>query len=475
MANFNDLINIIKINQQMKDEDLFIIGEAYKFAENAHRAQKRISGEDYIQHSLKVAIILAKMKSDFITIAAGLLHDVPEDTNFTLQDIEKVFGKEISSLVEGITKLGKIKYRGIVRYAENLRKMFIAMAADIRTILIKLADRIHNLKTINALPHYKQQRIALETLEIYSPIANRLGIGKMRDVLENLAFPIVYPQEYEWVKTIISEKILAKEKYLKEIQVIIKEKIQNENIKIINCAGRIKKPYSLWKKLQKYNNDISKIYDLIALRIIVENISDCYIVLGIIHNLWKPLSDRIKDYIAKPKPNHYQSIHTTVFCEKGEIVEFQIQTLEMFKESEYGVAAHWYYKEKENILDKKLSWVKELVKWQKEIEDNTQYLKFLKSDIFQNRIFVFTPKGDVIDLPEDSTPIDFAFHIHTDLGNKCVRAKINDRIVNLDAKLKNGDVVEIIIDKNRKKPSPDWLKFVKTNLAYQRIKKEINK
>ncbi|PIP17584.1 MAG: hypothetical protein COX43_03555 [Parcubacteria group bacterium CG23_combo_of_CG06-09_8_20_14_all_35_9] len=471
-----DLLNTIKTNNPEADLDLVKL--AYEFAQKAHKGQKRLSGEDYIQHPLHTAQILAEMRADITSIIAGLLHDVPEDTNYTIQDIEKDFGKEVASLVDGITKLGKIKYRGIERYVENLRKMFIAMATDIRTILIKLADRLHNLKTLSALPPKKQYRIALETLEIYTPCAGRLGMRHIKRELEDAAFPYVYPKEYKWVKSIASIKYKEKEKYLEKVKKILEQELRKASIKFFSVQGRAKGLYSLYRKLLSYDRDISKIYDLIALRIIVENISECYATLGIIHSKWNPFKNRFKDYIAQPKPNGYQSLHTTVFCEGREIVEFQIRTRKMHEEAEYGIAAHWHYNEKGSVVfdSKHFKWVQELAKWQEEAKDYKKYLEDLESlkiDVFRNRIFVFTPQGDVIDLPEDSTPIDFAYYIHTDIGNKCSGARVNDQIASLDTKLKSGDVVEIITDKNRKSPNPDWLKFVKTRSAASRIRSQI--
>ncbi len=468
----NKLLETIKKNNP--EADLDMVKLAYDFAERAHSGQKRLSGEDYIEHSLATAQTLAEMRLNPVIIIAGLLHDVPEDTDYTLDDIKENFGDEVASLVEGITKLGKIKYRGIERYIENLRKMFIAMAKDLRVILIKFADRLHNLKTLGSLPPSKQLRIARESLEIYAPIANRLGIGELKGKIEDYAFKYIYPKEYKWADNLLKNKFPKKEKYIKKVQKTVSKEIEKEKIKVLSTHGRTKHLYSLYKKLLKQDGDINKIYDLIALRIIVPTISDCYAVLGIIHKKWRPLKGRIKDYIAQPKPNGYQSLHTTVFCDEGEIVEFQIRTARMHEEAEHGIAAHWHYDEKRGVnIERDLKWVKELTKWQKEIQENQKYLENLKIDVFQNRIFALTPKGEVIDLPEGSTPVDFAYHVHTDIGNKCSGARINDHIASLDTKINSGDVVEIIIDKNRKAPSADWLRFVKTNLAKQKIRNEI--
>ncbi|MBU1164944.1 RelA/SpoT family protein [Patescibacteria group bacterium] len=476
MPKLDDLLKVVKENNKKADLDLIRL--AYDFAEEAHKGQKRLSGEPYIIHPLHTAITLAEMKADHATIIAGLLHDVPEDTDYSLVDVEKNFGQEITGLVTGITKLGKIKYRGIERYSENLRKMFISMAQDFRTVLIKMADRLHNLKTLDVLPKEKAFRIALETLEIYAPIANRLGMGHMKGELEDYSFPYVYPKEYEWMQQNIIPRFKPKIEYIDRVIKQVKKELERHSIKIDSIHGRQKRLYSLYQKLQRpqYEKDLSKIYDLVAVRIIAKDTDDCYKVLGVIHNQFKPMPGRIKDYIAQPKPNHYQSIHTTVFGPDNEIVEFQIRTSDMHEEAEYGIAAHWQHKElslrgKGYTVPKKLKWVIELVNWQKEIRSATDFLKSVKKfEAFATRIFVFTPNGDVIDMPEGATPVDFAFHIHTEVGNKCAGSKINGEIANLGTPLKNGDVVEIIIDKNRKGPSRDWLKFAKTNMARYKIR-----
>ncbi len=474
---FEKLIQTIKENYS--ENDLDMVRLAYDFAEEAHRGQRRASGEPYIFHSLAVAQKLAEIRLDLPTIIAGLLHDVPEDTKFPIEEIKKNFGKEVATLVNGITKLGKIKYRGIERYAENLRKMFVAMSDDIRVVLIKFADRLHNLKTLDALPPDKRLRIARESLEIYAPIADRLGMGQIKGELEDLAFKYVYPNEYNWIGQILPKKYKSKEKRLNKTRKKISRKLAAENIpiKVLSMHGRTKHVYSLYKKLLKpeIGRDLSKIYDLIALRIVVLTVSDCYCVLGIIHELYKPLPGRIKDYIAQPKPNGYQSLHTTVFAEDGEIIEIQIRTDKMHEAAEYGIAAHWHYKERGDIAKPSLPWINELVEWQKQIRDNEQFLRDIKMEIFQDRIFVFSPKGDVFDLPDGSTPIDFAYHVHTSLGNQYVGARANGQMVNLNYKLKSGDVMEIITDKNRKGPSVDWLEYVKTSMAKNKIRTALNK
>lgn len=467
--------------------DLALLYRAYTFAKDAHEGQLRKSGEPYIVHPLSAAMTLAKMGLDEQTIAAGLLHDVPEDTDRTLADVEHLFGKEIAFLVEGITKLGALKYRGIDRYVENLRRMVVAMAQDVRVILIKFADRIHNLETLHALPPEKARRIALESLEIYAPIANRLGMGEMKGRLEDLSFPFVYPEEYQWLVHEIMPHFKQKQEFIDQFKRYIEQEFQKHGIHYLSIHGRKKHIYSLYQKLLRYNRDLTKIYDFVALRVIVDNVAKCYESLGIIHELCKPLKGRIKDYIAQPKPNGYQSLHTTVFSPSqfskddvyGEIIEIQIRTLEMHEEAEFGIAAHWKYKEGPDgkiQLDKKLNWMQEIVSLQEEgVTSGMQLLESLKIDIFQNFIFVFTPRGDVIELPEDSTPVDFAYKIHTELGDKCSGVKINDLMGSLDQKLKSGDVVEIVIDPHRKGPSADWLTFVKTSGARHHIRNHIQK
>ncbi len=470
------IIEVIKKNNP--DADLDLVKLAYEFAKEAHNDQKRMSGELYIEHPLETAYKLAQMNIDLPTVIAGILHDVPEDTEKTLQDVEKNFGLEIANLVQGITKLGTIKYRGLERYAENLRKMFVAMAEDVRVIFIKFADRIHNLKTLSSLPPVKQQRIAQESLEIYAPIANRLGMDELKSEIEDLAFPYVYPEEYKWVMNISKKKFEEQKKYIEKVIKIIEKELKiKDNVGIIKIDGRPKHYYSLYKKLLRKEMDIDKIYDVVALRIIVKNIDDCYRVLGYVHALWRPLKGRIKDYISQPKPNGYQSLHTSVFGLEGRITEFQIRTQKMHEEAEYGIAAHWSYKNgKENKKEKiavskeKLKWIKELLEEQEKVSTPKKYLKTLKLDFFKKRIFVFTPKGDVIDLPENATPVDFAYYIHTDIGHKCVGAKINEKMTNLSTQLKSGDMIEILVDKNRKGPSEGWLQNVKTHLAKNKIK-----
>ncbi len=451
--------------------DTAVLRRAYEFAATAHGDQKRKSGELYIDHPLHTAFILAQIKADLPTITAGLLHDVPEDTSTTLEDIRSAFGDDVAKLVEGITKLSKIRYRGIKRYRESLRKMFLAMAEDLRVILIKFADRLHNLRTLDALTKEKQKRIAQETLEIYAPIAGLLGIWSLRWQMEDICFKYLHPDEYKKLeyKYEIERKTELKQ-YIERIRQIVEQRLKSENIKN-QIDGRFKHLYSIWQKMQEKNRKFDEIHDVFALRIIVTTVADCYKVLGIIHSIWKPNYTRFKDYIAVPKPNGYRSIHTTVFGPGGKPTEFQIRTQEMHEEALYGISAHWYYKQKRSADGERTPhWVQEILEVQREAKNSQQFLKEVKLNLFRDRIFVFTPKGDVHDLPGNATPVDFAYAVHTDIGNKCVAARINSRMMPLETVLKNGDMVEIVIDANRHGPNYDWLEFVKTRRARMKIK-----
>jgi len=490
MASLEDLTKILK-EKGFKKNEIDTIKRAHFFTDTAHKNQVRKSGEPYITHPTQTAINLVNMNLDTPTITAGLLHDVPEDTTYTLVDIEKEFGSEVAKLVTGVTNLGKIKYRGIERFAENLRKMFISMAQDVRVILIKMADRLHNMQTLYYLPKEKQKRISMEVLEIYAPIAHRLGMGQIKGQLEDLAFPYAYPEEFKKFQSQVISNYKDRVKYINELIEKVRDELLKEKIKIYTIHGRTKHLYSLYRKLMRpqYNNDISRIYDLVAVRIVVPTVEDCYKVLGIIHQMWKPLPGRIKDYIAQPKPNSYQSLHSTIFGPKKTMVEFQIRTQEMHQQAEFGIAAHWRYKQmgkgymsrlkgyhhKGYKTPKKLDWINELASWQSEIGDNEEFLKELKIDVFQDRLLVFTPNGDVIDLPEHATPIDFAYYIHSDIGNHCVGAKINEKIEKLDTPLRSGDVVEILTDRSRKGPSRDWLSIAKTSSAKSKIRNYFSK
>ncbi len=451
--------------------DLKEVSRAYEFAAKAHAGQKRMSGEDFIIHPLETAVNLAEMKVDQASILAGLLHDVVEDTPTSVKEIEKHFGHEVAFLVDSVSKLKKVRYYGSPNYLENLRKMFVAMAKDIRVILIKFADRLHNLQTLEYLPKDEQQRIAKETLEIYAPIANRLRLGRIRGRLEDWAFRYANPEDFRWLNNLSMKLYSQREGNLKKTETEIAKILEKEKIRVVSIHDRTKFLYSLFKKMEAKQVAVDKIYDLVALRIIVSSVPDCYAALGIIHQKYKPLKGRIKDYIAQPKPNGYQSLHTTVFGENGDILEVQIRTPQIHEEAEYGIAAHWHYKDVgiKEYWDKRLSWVKELAHLMKRLEDSKD-LESLKIDFFQRRIFVFTPNGDVIDLPDNATPVDFAYHIHTEIGNKTTRAKVNDHLVSLDTKLQNGDVVEVITNKKQAGPNANWLKFVRTSMARSRIK-----
>ncbi len=456
------------IEEISPSSDMQIVRKAYDYAKNAHEGQKRLSGRDYFHHVAETAIIVAELHLDTNSIAAALLHDVVEDTEFELKDIKKEFGKEISILVDGMTKLDKVKYVGDDSYVENWRKMFVSMAHDVRVIMIKFADVLHNLQDLEFLPDHTQKRITRETIEIYAPIANRLRLGAVKGRLEDWAFKYTHPQEHRWL-TELSQQIYTERKgaFDKTIETI-QTTADKQGTRIDSIHPRIKHLYSLYRKLLRKDLDIDRVYDAVAIRIIVPTIADCYAVLGMIHSHYKPLKGRIKDYIAQPKPNGYRSLHTTVFGEDGLTIEVQIRTQEMHDEAEFGVAAHWIYKEKIPSKEKQIQWIQNLAQLAKNLKDEESF-EDLKINIFKDRIFIFTPKGDVIDLPEHSTPIDFAYAIHADIGNMCARVKINDTVQKLSTPLKNNDVVEIVIDKNKKGPNEEWLEFVQTNRARERI------
>ncbi len=468
------LIKKFSINHPGVNTD--ILQKAYDFAAQAHKGQLRKDGEPYINHPLHTAYLLTEIKADMATVAAGLLHDVPEDTKRTIKEIEQEFGPEISNLVKGITKLGKIKYRGIERYRENLKKMFLAMTNDLRVIFIKFCDRLNNLRTIESLPEEKQKRIARETLEIYVPIAGLLGIGRLKWQMEDICFKVLYPEEFHSLEYKYEvEKKVERNQFFQRVKNDLTPKLKEAGIDY-ELEMRFKHLYSIYKKMQEKNRKFDEIYDVFALRIIVPTVNDCYKVLGIIHTLWKPNSERFKDYIAVPKPNGYKSLHTTIYGPEGKATEFQIRTKEMHEESIYGLAAHWYYKHDEkNSSHDSPAWVKEIIEVQKEVLSTDELVKKIKLDVFQDRIFVFSPKGDVFELPEKSTPIDFAYAIHSNVGNRAASVLINNRLGRLDQELKNGDMVKIITEKNREYPNQDWLKFVKTRRAKDRIKQYAKK
>ncbi len=479
----------IKFQLDFKNEAL--IRSAYELAERAHLGQKRKSIIDaYIQHPLHTALNLAIIGLGAKTITAGLLHDVPEDTQVSLKEIEQKFGKEIASLVDGVTKLGKIKLRGTKEelYLENLRKMFLAMASDIRVVLIKLADRLHNMETLEYLPPEKQQRIALETMEVFAPIANRLGIGEIKGRLEDLSFQYLDPENYAYTEKLLHDQYGQRKKNIDRIVNELKKELLREGIDVVAIFGRTKHLYSLFQKLKRHDMDIEKIYDLIGIRIIVHDLANCYETLGIVHKKYRPLVGRIKDYISLPKPNGYQSIHTTIFGPGGDFLEVQIRTKKMDDEAEYGIASHWIYSEKKRKLknffmkskhavpEEELVWVNQLREWQSDIgKDDQEFMEGLRIDFFKNHIFAFTPRGDIIDLPEDATPIDFAYRVHSEVGNRATGAKANGKMITLDYKIKNGEVIEIITSRNHKNPSHDWIKFVRTSLAKGQIKKYLKK
>lgn len=477
---------IEKIKEKNKKADVKTIEQAYEFAKKAHSGQKRRSGEDFIIHPLNVAYTLANLSLDKTAICAALLHDTVEDANVSLDTLKKQFGEETAYLVEGVSKLKKIKYSSGKNNITDLQKLFFVMAKDIRAALIKLADRLHNMETLEYMDSEQKKEKAMETLDIYAPIADRLGMGEVKGKLEDLAFPYLLPKEYERVRQLIKDKNTERAKHLQKVTESLKEMMSREKIKIIDIHSRPKHLYSLYKKLVRHNWDINKIYDLVAARIIVENIRDCYEALGVIHKYWRPLPGYIKDFIAIPKLNGYKSLHTTVFCFKNCIVEIQIRTMQMHQEAEFGIAAHWAYSEQQYSKKYKkykktapspaeLKWIKQLRDWQKEEKSDKEFIKALKNDFLGDRILVFTPNGDIINLPKGATPVDFAYAIHTEVGHRCIGAKINNKIIALNRRLKNEDIVEIIMSPDIKKgPSRDWLRFVKTGVAKNRINAWLN-
>ncbi|MBU2589782.1 MAG: bifunctional (p)ppGpp synthetase/guanosine-3',5'-bis(diphosphate) 3'-pyrophosphohydrolase [Nanoarchaeota archaeon] len=462
------------IKKNYPKADLKLVRKAYSFAENLHKGQKRATGEEFIEHPMEVAKILAEHSLDLPTIIAGLLHDTIEDTQTSYDVIKNEFGEEIAQLVEGVTKISKLKITDWeTRNAENVRKMIMASTKDIRVIFIRLADKLHNIRTINAFREEKRKRIAQAIIDVYAPIAYKLGISSIKNELENLAFEQLNPGEFNKLKRKVKKSIKQHEKEIEELKSELLPILQKEKIKIYKIFGRTKTIYSLYKKIQRKNCKFEDIFDLMALRIIAKSVKECYEIIGIIHNLWKPLPHRFKDFIAMPKSNMYQSLHTTVMV-KGQPIEIQVRTEEMDKIAEDGIAAHWQYKGifGAQEFDAKLSWLKQILEWQKELRDSKEFMEMLQVDFFEDEIHVFTPKGEVISLPKGSCVLDFAYAVHTNVGSTCTGARVNAKFVPLRTELKNGNQVEIITSKNQK-PSREWLKFVKTPKARTKIKQII--
>ena len=457
-------------------EDLSLLRRAYDFAVVKHSSQKRLSGEPYITHPLEVVHILADMKLDPVCLVGGLLHDVVEDTGTASERVRQEFGPEVARIVEGVTKIGRIKFSTLEeQQAENYRKMVLAMVDDIRVVLVKLADRLHNMRTLEYLPPEKRQGIARETLDIYAPIAHRLGMGKIRGELEDLAFRFLEPEAFEEVKKSVESRRKVSEEFLAEVRTLVDAKMKDHNIPA-HIAGRIKRLYSIRQKLKRQHISIEQVYDLLAIRIVTDSVKNCYAALGVIHNTWRPVPGRIKDFIAIPRPNLYQSLHTSVIGPHGQPFEVQIRTEEMHRIAEEGIAAHWKYKDGASLAqqdEERFAWLRHLVEWQQEMRDPGEFLSTLKIDLYPEEVYTFTPKGKVIVLPRDATPIDFAYAIHTEVGHRCVGAKVNGSIVPLKSKLRNGDIVEIATQANHA-PSRDWLALAKTSRARNKIKHWIN-
>ena len=464
-----------RMRENRPNDDLELIRKAYEFSQKHHAGQTRASGQPYLVHPLEVALVLAEMKMDPVAIAAGLLHDSVEDTSVTVVDIRKEFGEQVAHIVEGVTKISALDF--VTReeqQAENLRKMMLAMVDDIRVVLIKLADRLHNMRTLEHLQPERQQKIARETLDIYAPIAHRLGMGKIRGELEDLGFRYVDPISYQQVEEAVEARRKAGEAFLGRVEQIFHDKLKEAGI-TAKVESRIKRLYSIHKKLQRQHIAVEQVYDLYAMRVITESVQDCYAVLGIIHNLWRPVPGRIKDFIAMPRPNFYQSLHTSVISEEGTPFEVQIRTEEMHKMAEEGIAAHWKYKDGPVSAqdEQRLAWLRQVVEWQRDVSDPGEFLSTLKIDLYPEEVYTFTPKGKVVVLPRDASPIDFAYSIHTEVGHSCVGAKVNGRMVPLRFKLHSGDIVEILTQPGHK-PSRDWLGIAKSSRARNKIKHWLN-
>jgi guanosine-3',5'-bis(diphosphate) 3'-pyrophosphohydrolase len=473
MTKFRDLLRTMRDNRP--GDDLELVRKAYEFSLTHHTGQTRASGEPYLVHPLEVAMVLAEMKMDPVAISAGLLHDSVEDTSVTIVDIRKEFGEQVAHIVEGVTKISRIDFASREeQQAENLRKMMLAMVDDIRVVLIKLADRLHNMRTLEHLPPDRQQKVARETLDIYAPIAHRLGMGKIRGELEDLGFRYLDPLAYQQVHDAVEARRKEGEQFLGRVGVLLRDKLKEAGISA-SVESRIKRVYSIHKKLQRQHISVEQVYDLYAMRVVTQSVQDCYAVLGIVHNVWRPVPGRIKDFIAMPRPNFYQSLHTSVITEEGTTFEVQIRTEEMHKMAEEGIAAHWKYKDGPVSAkdEQRLAWLRQVVEWQRDVSDPNEFLSTLKIDLYPEEVYTFTPKGKVVVLPRDSTPIDFAYSVHTEVGHSCVGAKVNGRMVPLRHKLHSGDIVEVLTQAGHK-PSRDWLAAVKSSRARNKIKHWLN-
>src|SRR5919109_469672 len=471
LSTLDDLLR--RMRGYLPRADLDVVRQAYEFAARAHAGQVRGTGEPYVQHPLETALLLADLQLDRATIAAGLLHDVPEDTAVSLQEIEAAFGREIARLVDGVTKLSQISLESLeVQQAENLRKMFLAMAEDIRVVLIKLCDRLHNVRTLDGKPPADRKRIARETLEIYAPLAHRLGIWELKWRRGDGAFYHLEPDQYQELKRLLADTREAREGYIAEAITTLERELRAAGLKA-EVSGRPKHIYSIYNKMLRTGRSFDQLYDLLAIRVLVATVQDCYAALGVVHTLWKQVPGQFDDYISTPKGNMYQSLHTAVIGPGGRFLEVQIRTDAMHRVAEHGIAAHWRYKEggqADPAFEAKLAWLRQLMAWQQELSTAQEFVESVKMDVFQDQVFVFTPKGEVKDLPAGSTPLDFAYRIHTDVGHRCIGARVNGKLVPLDYELKNGDMVEILTSKSSRGPSRDWLNLVKTAHAREKIR-----